>query len=75
MNGAGEGNGFDLIGLIMASNEAALQWAQLFTGQRLPGDEALTVDGPGDTRVGVSNMGGLLLLGGLVIVAIVILKD
>ncbi len=65
----------DWIGLIMTSNEAALQWAQLFTGRRLPEDEAVSVTtGDGETRLGLSNMGGLVVLGAIVLVAVLVLR-
>jgi hypothetical protein len=70
MNGGLTGQ--DWIGIIMASNEAALQWGQLFTGRTLPGQTSgVTVT---DDRVEVGN-GGLILLGILALGAFLLLKD
>lgn len=69
MNGQ---TGTDWIGLIMASNEAALQWAQLFTGRTLPGQTTGVSVTPDRVEVGG---GGLLLLGVLALGAFLLLKD
>lgn len=65
-------SGTDWIGLIMTSNEAALKWAQLFTGRQIPGEETgIVVD---ENRVGIGS-NGLILVGVLVIGAILLLRD
>lgn len=64
--------GTDWIGVIMASNEAALRWAQLFTGREIPGEEdGITVT---PERVGIGQ-NGLILIGLLALGAFLLLKD
>ena len=67
----GQVSGTDWIGLIMTSNEAALKWAQVFTGRALPEDEAIVVNSDGRSSV---NINGLLLIGAVVIVAVLLLR-
>ncbi len=64
--------GTDWIGIIMASNEAALKWAQLFTGREIPGEEEGIV--VTDQRVGIGT-NGLILIGAFALVAYLLLKD
>lgn len=72
MNGDTGLSGSDWIGIIMASNEAALQWAQLFTDRPLPGSTTGVYVTPERVEVGG---GGLLLLALLALGAFVLLKD
>jgi hypothetical protein len=68
----GQTTGTDWIGLIMASNEAALRWAQLFTGRSVPGDAGGVVVTEDRVEVG---SGGLVLLGLIALGVFLLLKD
>lgn len=57
----------DWVGLIMASNEAAMQWYSLVTQKPLPTSDNVMTVGPGGVSVG-SNA-NYLILGGLLLVA------
>jgi hypothetical protein len=62
----------DWIGLIMASNEAAMQWYSLATQKPLPTSGNVITLGPGGMSVG-SNA-NWLVLGGLIIVAFIVFR-
>ncbi|HJR08438.1 MAG TPA: hypothetical protein VJ842_14345 [Pyrinomonadaceae bacterium] len=67
------GESFDTttkLGMILASNEAALKWAELFLG-RGEYEPAVSVTTPGGTRTSIGGVGSnglvLLLIAGLII--------
>ena len=67
----------DWTGLIIASNEAAMQWYSLVTQKPLPySPDVFTtpLPGGGGIRVGTQT-GSLILIGALIIVAFFVLKD
>lgn len=62
----------DWSGLIMASNEAAMQWYALVTQKQLPTSGNVITVGPGGVAVG-SNA-NWIIIAGLVVVAIILLR-
>lgn len=61
--------------LIVASNEAAMQWYSLVTQNPLPTQITQPLPGGGTARIGAPSMNSVLLIGVLVVAAIVLLKD
>lgn len=62
----------DWIGVIMASNEAALQWASLFKGTPVPTTQNVVSVTP--TGVSVGQSGQWILIGVLALAALFIFK-
>jgi len=62
----------DWIGLIMASNEAAMQWYSLATQKPLPTQGNVLTVGP--TGVSVGANANWLIIGGLLLVAFVVFR-
>jgi len=67
----------DWTGLIIASNEAAMQWYSMVTQKPLPSQPdvfSTPLPGGGGIRVGTQT-GSLILIGVIVLVVFMVLKD
>ncbi len=62
----------DWIGVIMASNEAALQWASMYTNRPVPTSQNVFSMSPTGLSVGAS--GQWILIGALALVALFVFK-
>ena len=70
--------GSDWSGLIMASNEAVMQWYSMVTQKPLPSQPTsiyTPLPGGGEVRFGAPTNSSLLLIGVLIVVAFMVLKD
>ena len=61
--------------LIVASNEAVMQWYSLVTQKPLPTQVNTTLPGGGTVRIGAPSTSSLLVIGLIALVAIMLLKD